>query len=54
MGQGLFGGATSYEGQSLKNIQEDIECWIKYTTDTKSFVIAQKNIVKKSGFWNRI
>lgn len=54
MAQGLIGGATSYEGQSLKNIQDDIECWIKYTTATKSFVIAQKNIVEKSGFWNRI
>lgn len=54
MAQGLIGGATSYEEQSLKNIQEDIENWIKYTTDTKAFVVAQKNIVEKSGFWNRI
>ena len=31
MAQGIFGGATSYEEQSLNDILEDVEKWIEYT-----------------------
>lgn len=54
MAQGIFGGATSYEEQSLQDIFDDIVGWIQYTTDKKSFLLSQKSIVEKSGFWDKI
>lgn len=54
MAQGIFGGATSYEEQSLQDILDDIVGWIQYTTDNKSFILSQKSIVEKSGFWDKI
>lgn len=54
MAQGIFGGATSYEEQSLQDILDDIVSWIQYTTDKKAFILAQKSIVEKSGFWDKI
>lgn len=54
MAQGIFGGATSYEEQSMQDILDDIIGWIKYTTDRKSFILTQKSIVEKSGFWDKI
>lgn len=54
MAQGIFGGATSYEEQSLQDILDDIICWIKYTTDRKSFILTQKNMVENTGFWDKI
>lgn len=54
MAQGIFGGATSYEEQSLQDILNDIVSWIQYTTDKKAFILAQKSIVEKSGFWDKI
>lgn len=35
MAQGIFGGATSYEEQSLTDIDLDIQRWIKYTDEIK-------------------
>ena len=43
MVQSMFGGETSYKIQSLKDIQDDIDRWIQYTTETKAFVIRQKS-----------
>lgn len=54
MAQGIFGGATSYEEQSLQDIFDDIVSWIQYTTDKKAFILSQKSIVEKSGFWDKI
>lgn len=54
MVQSMFGGETSYKIQSLKDIQDDIDRWIQYTTETKAFVIRQKSIVEESGFWDNI
>lgn len=54
MAQGIFGGATSYEEQSLQDILDDIIGWIQYTTERKEFILAQKSIVEKSGFWEKI
>lgn len=54
MAQGIFGGATSYEEQSLQDILDDIVGWIQYTADKKTFILAQKSIVVKSGFWDKI
>ena len=38
MSQSIFGGLTSYEGQSLNDIQNDINEWYKYTEKTKNFL----------------
>lgn len=54
MAQGIIRGATSYEEQSLQDILDDIVGWIQYTTDKKAFILAQKSIVEKSGFWDKI
>ena len=35
MAQGIFGGATSYEEQSLAHIDSDIQNWIEYTEEIK-------------------
>lgn len=35
MAQGIFGGATSYEEQSLADIDSDIQKWIEYTEEIK-------------------
>lgn len=54
MAQGILGGATSYEGQSLLDILSDINAWINYTTGTKNFILTQRDKLNKSGFWNKI
>ncbi|WP_085834207.1 hypothetical protein [Clostridium merdae] len=54
MAQGIFGGATSYEEQSLHDILEDIIGWINYTNNKKNFILEQKNILHQSGFWDKI
>ena len=38
MAQGIFGGATSYEEQSLSDIMEDLEKWTEYTFQTKAYI----------------
>lgn len=54
MVQGIIGGATSYEEQSLKDISSDIEYWWDYTKNIRKFMIQQKNKLKEIGFWNDI
>ena len=39
MVQSHIAGATSYEEQSLEDIAEDIERWIKYVSDISQFMI---------------
>lgn len=54
MTQGLIGGATSYEEQSLEDIISDIESWCDYTRNRKEFIIQRKNKLKEIRFWDNI
>lgn len=54
MGQGIFGGATSYEEQSLRDIIQDIERWIEYTSDIKKILENGIEKSKENGFWNQV
>ena len=40
--QGIIGGDTSYEEQSLSHVLLNIDDWIKYTEDIKVFMLEQK------------
>lgn len=42
MVQGLFGGGTSYEGQSISDIKEDVNNWKIYTENVKSQIVEKK------------
>lgn len=54
MAQGLIGGATSYEEQSIQDILTDINRWIEYTEEI--IVLIQEGIdyLKQCEFWNKI
>lgn len=54
MAQGIFGGATSYEEQSLLDILSDINNWIDYTSNRKAFILTQKEKLDISLFWDKI
>lgn len=54
MVQSHIAGATSYEEQSLEDIAEDIERWIKYVSDISQFMIQSKQTVQSNGFWDRV
>lgn len=54
MSQGLIGGATSYEEQSINDILDDIKSWIEYTKTKKSFIEDGIKHLKNCGFWNQI
>jgi hypothetical protein len=54
MAQGIIGGATSYEEQSLLDILGDINDWIDYTADRKAFILTQKDNLDNSLFWDKI
>ena len=54
MVQGIFGGATSYEEQSVKDILEDIQNWVRYTLEIKSYLESGQKQLKECGFWNQI
>ena len=54
MAQGIFGGATSYEEQSLPDIKADIEKWVEYTKQMHDTLeIGMKNL-NECGFWKQI
>lgn len=38
MAQGPLAGATSYNGQSLNNVRDDIKRWIKRTIEVKPLI----------------
>ncbi|EMF0059623.1 hypothetical protein PFZ79_001389 [Enterococcus hirae] len=50
MVQGIFGGGTSYEGQSISDIQQDVKCWKRYTENIASQINEEKEALVKSGF----
>lgn len=54
MAQGLFGGMTSYEVQSLQDILLDIEHWLQYANETKSILTQNRELAIKNGFWYRV
>lgn len=47
MAQSIFGGATSYEEQSLTNIKSDIIYWSKYAHEIKTEMDARLANSKK-------
>lgn len=53
MAQGLFAGCTDYKSQSLKDIQEDIEHWQKYSEKTKKEFEQIICALKESGYWEK-
>lgn len=52
--QSIFGGATSYEEQSLNDIKDDIICWTKYTKEIQSEISNSLEISKNNRFWNKV
>src|SRR5699024_1569925 len=54
MAQGIFGGMTSYEDQSIADIVEDIKRWTAYTKEIKKFIEDGIDALKDSGFWANI
>ena len=54
MAQGIFGGATSYEEQSLTDIDLDIQRWIKYTDEIKKKMNSWLEESKRNGFWKKV
>lgn len=54
MAQSIFGGGTSYEEQSLADILEDIERWLKYTEVTKQRISEWLEKSKSNGFWAKV
>ena len=54
MAQGLIGGATSYQDQSLQDILADVVNWIFYTEDRKSFLSQEHQKLVSRGYWDVI
>lgn len=54
MAQGIIGGATSYDEQSLLNVLSDIDNWLNYTVEKKAFILTHKEDLHKSRFWDKI
>lgn len=54
MAQGIYGGATSYEEQSLTDIDLDIQKWIKYTEEIKKMMNSWLEESKRNGFWEKV
>ena len=54
MAQGIIGGATSYEEQSLIDILEDINGWLSYTKTKKEFMLSKKQELIKRNYWDNI
>lgn len=54
MAQGIIGGATSYEEQSLQDMMNDIDGWIEYAKDTKLFLIEHRERMEKSKYIQKI
>lgn len=54
MAQGIIGGATSYEEQSLSDVKDDILKWIEYSNKMHDFLESGINDLKQNTFWNQI
>lgn len=53
MSQGVFGGMTNYDDQSIEDIKEDISKWIEFTNEVKSILEEGINTLKTNDFWNK-
>lgn len=54
MAQSLFGGATSYEEQSLNDIKTDITKWTYYTKKMQEEMNQRLANAEESGFWSKV
>ncbi|MBK5240243.1 hypothetical protein [Clostridium sp.] len=54
MAQGIFGGATSYEEQSIGDILSDIKSWIEYTQSVQTSIKKGIEHFKKCKFWGKV
>ncbi|MEK5038893.1 hypothetical protein [Sporosarcina sp. FSL K6-3457] len=54
MAQGMIGGMTNYEDQSIGDILEDIKGWISYTEEIRNLIETGIDILKENGYWNNI
>lgn len=54
MAQSIFGGATSYEEQSLNEIKSDIIKWISYTKEIQSDMNDRLNNAKECNYWKNV
>lgn len=54
MSQGLIGGATSYEEQSMNDILEDIKRWVEYTQEDCDYISKNIKYLKECSFWDKI
>ncbi|EIM08463.1 hypothetical protein A1A1_00155 [Planococcus antarcticus DSM 14505] len=54
MAQGIFGGMTNYDDQSLEDILTDLRHWVDYTKEIKNFIEQGTKTLKESGYWNRV
>ena len=54
MAQGLFGGATSYEEQSLTDIKLDVLKWIDYTKQIQDEMNTRLQKAEESGFGQKL
>lgn len=54
MAQGLIGGGTSYEEQSIQDILSDINNWVEYTKETIILIQEGIDYLKKCRFWDEI
>lgn len=54
MAQGIIGGVTSYEEQSLSDILLDIKEWLEYTDKIKHSMELWLKSSKENGFWQRV
>lgn len=54
LSQGLFGGATNYEDQSIADINEDIISWLQYTEETKKHLEGGISALKIERYWSNI
>lgn len=54
MAQGLLGGVTSYDGQSLNDILDDIKHWNAYTRDIKKKISDNHKKLIEVDFWRKI
>ncbi|MGE7944099.1 hypothetical protein ACQKNB_18640 [Lysinibacillus xylanilyticus] len=54
MVQGLIGGATNYNDQSINDIIEDLKNWISYSIETKKYIEENMNYLKNNSYWDNI
>lgn len=54
MAQGAFGGSSRYDNQSLKDIVEDINVWIRFCNETLSFFNDTIFKLKENTYYNQV